>query len=131
ALQAASFPLPAIDGKALAVSEKQKTFRLPMRFEKVRTFYDEQFGKEKDVSMKLEGTSGKRVLALSTKRKGDRWSKAKVKDGELETVVEVTPVLEGDEQLVSGTGTPLVQFVFERSPDAQRAVEQTQDPLLR
>src|SRR6476619_3378312 len=93
-LHGASFPLPAVDGKALSVTEKQKSFRLPMRFEKVRAFYDEQFGKEKDVSMKLAGASPGRTLSLSSKRKGDRWTKATVKEGELETVIDVTPVVE-------------------------------------
>jgi hypothetical protein len=39
ALTAAPFPLPAVDGKPLAVTEGQKSFRLPMRFEKVRASY--------------------------------------------------------------------------------------------
>ena len=43
-LIAAPFPLPAIDGKALAVTDGQKVFRLPMRFEKVKSFYAEQLG---------------------------------------------------------------------------------------
>lgn len=37
-LAAGPFPLPSIDGKALAVTDKQTTFRLPMRFEKARAF---------------------------------------------------------------------------------------------
>jgi hypothetical protein len=130
-LEAAPFPLPAVDGKALAVTGKQKTFRLPMRFERVRAFYDEQFGKEKDVSMKLSGATGARTLALSSKRKGDRWTKATVKEGELETVIEVTPVLEGGQIDVQGNGSPLVQFVFGRSKEVEKAVEQTRDPLMR
>ena len=31
---ASSFPLPTVDGKPLSVTEKQKQFRLPVRFEK-------------------------------------------------------------------------------------------------
>lgn len=130
-LCAASFPLPAVDGKALAVTEKQRTFRLPMRFEKVRAFYDEQLGKEKDVSLKVAGAPGARVLSLSSKRKGDRWTRATVKEGELETVIEVTPVLVVDAVDVNGTGTPLVQFVFQRSNEVEKALEKTADPLVK
>ena len=130
-LQGTPFPLPAIDGKALSVTDKQKTFRLPMKFERVRAFYDEQFAKEKDVSMKLLGSSGTRTLSLTTKRKGDRWTKATIKEGELETVVDVTPVIEVGQLEVSGTGTPLVQFVFQRSKDVDKAVDSTSDPLTR
>jgi hypothetical protein len=71
------------------------------------------------------------VISLSTKRKGDRWTKASVKEGELETVVDVTPVLEGGQIDVQGTGTPLVQFVFERSKEVDKAVDSTSDPLLK
>lgn len=130
-LHATPFPLPAIDGKPLSVTEKQKSFRLPLKFERVRAFYEEQFAKEKDVSMKLAGSSGTRTLSLSTKRKGDRWTKAIVKEGELETIVDVTPVLVGDDVEVSGTGTPLVQFVFQRSKEVEKAVGSTNDPLIK
>jgi hypothetical protein len=130
-LNATPFPLPAVDGKALAVSSDQKVFRLPMRFEKVRGFYDEQFAKEKDVTVKLAGSSGTRTLTITSKRKGDLWTKAVVKEGELETVVDVTRVLVGDVVDVNGTGTPLVQFVFARSKEVEKAVDQTSDPLTR
>jgi hypothetical protein len=130
-LNGTPFPLPAVDGKALAVTDKQKTFRLPMRFEKVRAFYDEQFAKEKDVSLKVSGAGGARVLALTSKRKGDRWTKATVKEGELETIIDVTPVMELGPTEVTGTGTPLVQFVFQRSKEVDKALEQTADPLVK
>ncbi|MBK7861576.1 MAG: hypothetical protein IPJ65_23765 [Archangiaceae bacterium] len=130
-LHGTPFPLPAVDGKALSVTEKQKTFRLPMRFEKVRAFYDGQLAKEKDVAVKLSGAPGARVLTLSSKRKGDRWTKATVREGELETVIDVTPVVEVSEVEVSGNGSPLVQFVFGRSKEVDKAVEQTKDPLTR
>lgn len=130
-IHATPFPLPAVDGKPLSVTEKQKSFRLPQKFERVRAFYEEQFAKEKDVSMKLAGSSGTRTLTMTSKRKGDRWTKATVKEGELETIVDVTPVLEGAEVEVSGTGTPLVQFVFQRSKEVEKAIESTSDPLTK
>ena len=130
-LNATPFPLPAVDGKALSVAQDQKVFRLPMRFEKVRGFYDEQFAKEKDVSLKVAGTAGARTLTITTKRKGDLWTKAVVKEGELETVVDVTRVLMGDTVDVNGNGQPLVQFVFGRSKEVEKAVQETADPLTR
>ena len=124
-LAAGSFPLPSIDGKPLAATAEQKSFRLPMRFEKVRAFYDGQFtGDEaKGVTTKLSGTSGKRVLTLISTRAGDTWKKAIVREGEVETVVEVTPILRMQEELIEGNGKPLVQFIIGRSGDVDRAVE--------
>lgn len=130
-LSATPFPLPAVDGKPLSVTEKQKTFRLPMKFERVRAFYDEQFAKEKDVSMKVTGTSPQRTISLASKRKGDRWTKATVREGELETIVDVTPVIEGTEVAVEGNGSPLVQFVIGRSKEVEKALDSTKDPLTR
>ena len=82
-LAAGSFPLPSIDGKPLAATAEQKSFRLPMRFEKVRSFYDGQFTGDdaKGVTTKISGTSGKRVLTLIPTRAGDTWKKAVVREG--------------------------------------------------
>lgn len=125
ALAAAPFPLPSIDGKPLAVTEKQKVFRLPMRFEKVRAFYAERYGagKAPDVTFTASGTPGSRKVLLASKRKGDTWTKAEVREGEVETVVEVTPVLQMDAVDVSGNGKPLVEFIISRSPEVDRAVK--------
>lgn len=125
ALAATPFPLPSIDGKPLAVTEKQKVFRLPMRFEKVRAFYEERYGagKEKDVSFAVTGSPGSRRVLLASKRKGDTWTRAEVKEGEVETVVEVTPVLRMEEIGVSGNGKPLVEFIISRSPEVDNAVK--------
>jgi hypothetical protein len=124
-LAAGPFPLPSIDGKAVVPSEDQKTFKLPMRFEKVRAFYEARFGngKEKDVTMKVAGTSGKRTIALSSKRAGDNWAKASVTEGEIETVVQITPVIRGVETEIKGNGRPLVEFVFGRSTDVKGALD--------
>jgi hypothetical protein len=124
-LAAAPFPLPSVDGKALAVSPTQKVFRLPMRFEKVRGFYQEQFTGDdaQGVTSRVSGASGKRVLTITSKRPGDPWTKALVREGEVDTVIEVTAVLQMKEESVSGSARPLVQFVIGRSADVQRAVE--------
>lgn len=121
---AAPFPLPSIDGKPLAVTASQRTFRLPMRFEKVKKFYTEQVLARPGVAFRETGVSGQRVLTLSTSAKGDPWTRAVVRERETETVVEVTPVLVLDAEAIEGTAPrPLVQFVIGRSADVQKAVE--------
>src|SRR5438093_12248654 len=77
-LPAGPFPLPSVDGKPLAVAEGQKTFRLPMRFQKVEKFYRDQLGESKELSLRVTGEPGARVLSLASKRKGERWTKASV-----------------------------------------------------
>ena len=117
---AAPFPLPMIDGKPLAVSEGQKTFRLPMRFEKVKRFYVDQLGSSAE--LKEASPDGKRVLTLAPRGKSEAWRKAIIREGEVETVVEVTPVLRLEEETISGNARPLVEFIIGRSPEVQKAV---------
>lgn len=117
---AAPFPLPAIDGKPLAVTEGQKVFRLPMRFEKVKKFYSEQLPEAAVVEKHVEG---KRVMTLSAKGKAESWTRAVVREGEVETVIEVTPVLRLEDEKISGNGRPLVEFVIGRSGDVDKAVK--------
>jgi hypothetical protein len=119
---AAPFPLPAIDGKPLAVTATQKSFRLPMRFEKVKAFYAERLSSP-DVTFHESSATGKRVLTIATKAKSESWKKAVVREGEVDTVVDVTPVLRLDEEQISGNGRPLVEFVFGRSADVKKAVD--------
>lgn len=122
ALTGAPFPLPMIDGKPPAVTERQKSFRLPMRFEKVRAFYEEQFKGAADVTIKLSGTPGSRVLSLATKRTSDEWIAAKVKEGELETVVDLKTAIRMGVQTVEGK-TPPVNFILTRSAEVQKSLE--------
>ncbi|MBE2252540.1 MAG: hypothetical protein IAE78_23610 [Myxococcus sp.] len=124
-LTAGAFPLPTIDGKPFAASAEQRTFRLPMRFEKVRGFYDAQFAGDeaKGVTVKVSGAPGKRVLTLASSRAGDTWKKAVVREGEVETVIDVTPVLRLAEEQIEGNGKPLVQFIIGRSGDVDRALQ--------
>ena len=123
ALTATPFPLPVVGGKPLAVVEGQKTFRLPMRFEKVKAFYEEQFKDAKGVTVRVTGTAGSRELALSTSRMSDDWKSAQVKEGELETVVELKPVIRipgGDP--IEGKAPP-VQFILTRSLEVDRSLQ--------
>ena len=123
AVLAAPFPLPAVDGKALALKEGQKTFRLPTRFDKVRAFYEEQFKGVAEVTVRLEGTPGACKLQLATRRKADGWTRATVRESEMETVIDVVPVLRLAEENIEGHGKPLVEFVFGRSAEVQKALD--------
>jgi hypothetical protein len=120
---AAPFPLPAIDGKPLAITEGQKTFRIPMRFEKVKHFYVEQLGKTAEVTIAEKGEPGSRVLSLSTKSKSESWTKASVTEGQVDTLVQVTAVMRLQDENITGNGKPLVEFVFSRSADVQKAID--------
>lgn len=124
ALHAGSFPLPAIDGKAPAVTSEQKKFRLPMRFDKVRAFYEGQFAGDeaKGITSKVSSSEGKRTLTLTSSRAGDTWKKAIIREGEVDTAVELTPVIRLSETQIEGNGKPLVQFIIGRSADVDRAV---------
>lgn len=121
---AAPFPLPSVDGKPLAVTATQRTFRLPMRFEKVKKFYAEQLVAQPGLALRESGPSGQRVLTLTTDAKGATWKKAVVRERETETVIDVTPVLVLDAEAIEGTAPrPLVQFVIGRSGEVKKAVE--------
>lgn len=122
ALTATPFPLPAVDGKPLAVTEGQKSFRLPMRFEKVKAFYEEQFKDAKGVTVRVSGTNGTRALALESTRTTDAWKSAQVKEGELETVVDLKPVMVMGGEKIDGKAPP-VQFIITRSPEVERSLQ--------
>ncbi|MEW6434001.1 MAG: hypothetical protein AB1730_21070 [Myxococcota bacterium] len=122
---AASFPLPSVDGKPLAATETQKTFRYPLRFETVRGFYEARFGKGQAPTVKwaITGAPGERVLTLTNTDRKDTWRKAVVREKQGETIIDVTPVLRLAEETVEGNGRPLVEFVFGRSPEVDKAVQ--------
>ena len=119
---AAPFPLPTIGEKPPAVVEGQKSFRLPIGFEKVKKFYTEQLGGKPEVKFSESGEPGKRVLTLTTKALSESWTKAIIRQGEVDTVVEVTAVIRATDESISGNGKPLVEFIFGRSPEVQKAL---------
>ncbi|HLL53739.1 MAG TPA: hypothetical protein VK447_09350 [Myxococcaceae bacterium] len=117
------FPLPSLDGKPLAAKADQKVFRVPLRMARVEQFYRDRFATEADVSLTLTQPRGKRILTLVSKRKGDAWKKAVAREGELETVIEITPVLRLAGEQVTGSGKPLVEFVLTRSEEVKKMVD--------
>lgn len=116
-----AFPLPSIDGKALAMTQGQKTFRVPLRYVRVEQFYKDQFAGQKDVRLVPSGTDGDRSLTLTSKRKGDAWTRAVVREGKVDTSIEVVAVMRMSGEAIEGNGKPLVQFVLTRSPEAAKA----------
>jgi len=123
-----SFPLPSLDGKALAVTNGQKTFRVPLRFARVEQFYKDQFASRKDVRLVAAGTDGDRTLTLTSRRKGDAWKSAVVREGKVDTSIEVVAVMRMTGEAIEGNGKPLVQIVLTRSPEAAKAAAE-QDHL--
>lgn len=120
---AAPFPLPAVDGKPLAVVKDQKVFRVPMGFDRVKAFYASQLGADAQVKLAETSDKGVRVLTLTTSSKTDSWKRAVVRQGEVETVIEVTPVMRLEEEAISGNGKPLVEFVIGRSAEIDKAIK--------
>jgi hypothetical protein len=118
---ATPFPVPTLDGKPLSANEAQRTFRVPMRFQKVRAFYVAQLKDRPDVTLTLTGAGGRRVLTIANRGKGDPWLKATVSEHETETVIDVVPVLRMEETEVIGRARPLVQFIIGRSAAADEA----------
>lgn len=114
-------PLPSLDRKPLAAgAEGQKSFRVPMRFAAVEKFYREQLGKMDGITLKRSEAGGKKLLTLTSKRKDDTWAKATVKEGEVDTLVEVIPIARFDAAKVEGRGRPLVEIMISRSEEAAK-----------
>jgi hypothetical protein len=118
----APFPLPSPDGKPLAATPGQRTFRVPYRFARVEQFYKERFARESKVTLTPSAVDGRHTLTLKSSRSGDTWAKAVIKEGEVDTTVEVTPVLRAGEERVEGNGRPLVELVLTRSRDFDQMV---------
>lgn len=116
-----AFPLPAVDGKPLAISDGQRSFVLPIRFERAHLFYKQLLGQEKGVTTKVAGSPGARTLTLVSRRSGDSWSRAVVHEQEMTTRVEVSFVIKVDPEKVVGNASPQVTFVIGRDPAAARA----------
>ncbi len=121
-MSAAPFPLPAVDGKPIAVTYGQTSFRLPMRFEKVRAFYEAHFKGTVGVTVRVSGTPGNRSLVLASARTTDGWKSATVNEGDTQTVVELKAVLQMNSVDIAGKGPP-VEFILTRSPEVQKVLQ--------
>ena len=126
----APLPLPMVGGKAPAIAPGQKSFRLPLGYARVVTFYREQFRgvsgvtlSESTVTRPSDGDAAPRELLIRSRRTTDAWAKAVIREVEGGTTVEVTPVLRADAQDVKGAARPLVQLVIGRSDEARKAAE--------
>ena len=113
----ASFPLPSPDGKSIATTPGQRVFHLPIRFARVERFYRERFGGDKAVSLRMERVEEAKSLTIVSQRKSDTWAKAVVREGAVDTVVEVTEVVRLGGDVVVGQAKPLVQIVLPVSPE--------------
>jgi hypothetical protein len=116
------FPIPTLDNKPLAVTAEQKQFRLPMKFARVKEFYEQQFGQRATIKLASTTENGMKVLKISNKEKNNRWTVATVREGEMETVVEYVPVLSMGPLNVGGKGPP-VQFIISRSAGVKAAID--------
>lgn len=112
-----SFPIPSPDGKSIATTPGQRVFHLPMRFAKAERFYRDRFGTDKGVSLQLERADDVKVLTIVSKHAGDSWAKAVVREGTVDTVLEVTPVVRLAGEQIQGRGLPLVHLVLPVSPE--------------
>lgn len=119
-LAAEPFPLPTVDAKPIAVQAGQTTFRLPLRFERVRAFYDEQLPPDLATRGQVR-SDGRRVLTLTPRGKDAAWAQARIVEGDGETTIILKPVLRMSDTTIEGNGRPLVHFVIGRSPDAAEA----------
>ena len=114
-------PLPSPNGKPIAIAAGQRSFRVPQRFAKVEAFYRERFGADKDISFtpgRAEG--GTRTLTIASRRVVDTWSKVVLREAEVDTAIDVTPVIRFGPEIIEGRGKPLVQLYIPRSPEAAR-----------
>lgn len=102
---------------------------LPIRFEKVRAFYRLELGDPQVVSTVSREQNG-RVLTLVSRRSGDGWKRAVIREGAMGTEIEVTPVIRLGEQQVSGNGKPAVELILGRSRDVEAAVDKIDDTHL-
>jgi alpha-D-ribose 1-methylphosphonate 5-triphosphate synthase subunit PhnH len=123
------FPLPTIDGKQISVMPGQRRFRLPMRFATARAFFDAQLLKTKAKRQTLS-VAGRSKIEFTCTEPSPVWLKATLTEGDVDTLLEIVPVLRTEAMVVEGTGKPLVQFVLGRSSEVEKSLEQT-DPLER
>lgn len=123
ALLLSAFPIPTIDGKPPASAPEQTTWSIPMRFEKAKKFYVDEFKANADVKVAERVREGRRELVITTKSPKETWTRGVVTEREVDVSIEVTRVMRLNDEEVTGTARPLVEFVFTRSPEVDKAVK--------
>lgn len=114
-------PIPSPSGKALASSPSQRVFRVPLSFAQVERFYRGQLGAAAGVTLTLERRTEGRTLTLTSRREGDAWSRAVVRENTVDTTVEVTPMVRaGVVSVDAQVPRPAVQFVLPPNPEVHR-----------
>lgn len=120
--EARPFPLPAPEGKPIPVAANQRVFRVPMRFAKVEKFYRDQLGADRRITFTADRREEPRTLTVVSRRDTDTWSKAVIREGVVDTTIEVTPIVRfATPEVIDGRMKPLVQFVMPRNPAAVEA----------
>ena len=105
-----AFPIPQVS-KMPPATPGQRVFRLPMRFARVEAFYREQFGGDRRVQLTIAREDDAKTLTIVSKREDDAWAKAIVREGPVDTVVEVMALVRSGPVVIEGRGPP-VQFVL-------------------
>jgi hypothetical protein len=121
------FPLPTVNGKPVARVEGQRKFRVPIRFEAARAFYQSNL---KTAKQRLVLLAGRRKLELTCTEPSPQWTRAVISEGDIDTVIEVTPVIQLDVLPVGAQGRPSVDLILPRSPEVEKSLKET-DPLER
>ena len=112
-----AFRLPAVDNKPIATAPSQRVFRLPMRFARVEAFYRGLYVSDPNVRFVPGHDEAGRTLTLRSTKPGDAWARAVIHEGVVDTVVEVTPVVHLQAEIVEGRAKPWVTFVFKHSDE--------------
>lgn len=112
----APLPLPSVGSKPMSLAPGQRQFRVPMAFPRVERFYRDRFAGASGVALSLSTHEGARTLTLTSRRPGDAWVSAVVREGAVGTTVEVTPVVRMAVETIQGRGLPVVQLVIPLDP---------------
>ena len=126
----AAFPLPRPEGKPIAISPGQRVFRLPMRYARVERFYRDQFAADRSITITEDRSEHQKVLNVISKRSDSAWSRVTVREGAVDTVVELTPMMRLGGEVIVGRGLPLVQVVIPLNPgvaEQAKAIDHMED----
>lgn len=116
-----ALPIPGVKGQVL--DARATRFHLPQGLAQVEHFYREAF--KGDVGVTLAHDHG--ALVIRSRRPGERWSRAVVRDEGIGTTIEVTPIIAMGPIDVRATPPSAVSLVIERSGHVQEQLEHITD----